>query len=166
MNRDEVIFYFKSLKLVFVLLAVIQVAIGGVLAYQYFTSEQGTLLAQIGIDSQTMMFFLIVPLLILSGGSLFFRKQMAKAVKVLGVEKKMVIYRKALIVNWMACVVAALIVGFIFYATYLIWVPIFSVFILVYYFTTNSNPIKLAKQLQLSRGELVELQRFYKNVAK
>jgi hypothetical protein len=164
MNRDEVIFYFLSLRLAFVFITVVQAAIAGVLVYFYFQAGSNTMLVDLGVDSQTMMFFLVLPLLALSGGSMFFRKQIAKAVKVWGVDKKMAIYRKALLLNWILCALAAGMVGFIFYSTQLVWVPVFTLLIFVYFITTYITPIKLAKQLQLTRGEVNELQAFYKDV--
>ncbi len=163
MNREEVQFYFQSLRLLFVVMVTLQVGVIAAGCYLVFGNVVYDLSIN-GLDAEALKYFLILPLLAISSGSMLVRKKIAASSNVLGVEKKMAIYRKAMILSWILCVIGALIAGFIFASTKMVWVPAVNVMILVYFATTYTNPIKLAKQLKLTRDELLELESFYKKI--
>lgn len=160
MNRDEIIFYFRSLRMLFVFLIVVQLAACGVAIYLLQT---GTTIST-GVASDTLMFGIALPVFVASGGIGLSRKELQKAFKVWGVAKKLKLYRKSLIIAWSFIAVAGVLVAVLLLMTQMYWMLAAPGLFLVFFATTITNPIKAAKQLKLTRGELAELQSYYKNI--
>lgn len=159
MNRDEVIFYFQSFRLIFVLMMAIFAASIGLSLY-FVIAEVPLNLFSFSLESYLIM--MAFPVLIAGGGITSFRKQLEKARKTWGVAEKMSIYRKALLWAWLSCVLAVAGVAVLFVASKMYWMMVFPGLIVVYAGTTYTTPIKMAKLLQFSHGEVNEFKSFYR----
>jgi len=159
MTRDEVFYYFRTLQLLFVVMAVIQLVAAGTGVY-LLTSLKNALPAQ----APAWVLYLSPIGLILGVAAMFlYNRRIKKVQRTWGVEQKMKGYRSATIQTWILLLLGALMVDAIFIFTSEWWILTISGAILIPYFSTYITQIRVIKNLKLTKGEVIELQSFYKN---